>query len=210
MFSIDNPFWSAIGKFCDFIILNLLFVVCCIPIVTIGASSAALYTVTRKMINDEGSSAAKEFFKAFRSNFKQATIIWLILLPIGLLTLYEMYLITLIEFAAAEIMKYVFLALLIVWCMVVSWAFPMQSKFDNSVKNTLKNTLLLSGYHLLPWTVVITLLNIFPWVLIFTFPGFAFILVQLMGWIGFSAIAGLNTLMFEKLFQQHIDAREDM
>ena len=106
-------------------------------------------------------------------------------------------------------MKYVFLALLIVWCMVVSWAFPMQSKFDNSVKNTLKNTLLLSGYHLLPWTVVITLLNIFPWVLIFTFPGFAFILVQLMGWIGFSAIAGLNTLMFEKLFQQHIDARDE-
>ena len=210
MFNIDNPFWNMVGKFCDFIILNLLFVVCCIPIVTIGASSTALYTALRKLINDEGSTAFKEFFKAFRSNFKQATILWLILLPIGLLTLYEMYLLTLIEFAAVEIMKYVFLAILIIWCMIVSWVFPVQSKFDNPVKKTLKNTFLMSGYHLIPWTILITLLNMIPWLLIFTFPNFSYIMIQLMMWIGFSAIAGLNTLMFEKLFQQHIDAREDM
>ncbi len=209
MFKLDNPFWNAISKICDLVILNFVFAVSCIPLVTIGASVTALYTVLRKMVHDEGGGAAKEFVKAFRAIFKQATILWIILLPIGLVTLYEMYLITLVEIPALQIFRYVFFGLLAVWFMIVSWVFPVQSKFENPVLKTLKNGALMSMYHLLPWTLIIVVVNAAPWALLLSFPNFGFVLIQLLIWIGFVAIAGLNTMIFERLFQQHIDAREE-
>ena len=83
LFNYDNPVWRFIGKLGDLIILNVLWIVCSIPIFTIGASTTAVYYVTLKMVRDEEDSTIKSFFRSFKSNFKQATAIWLILLAAG-------------------------------------------------------------------------------------------------------------------------------
>ena len=83
LFNYDNPVWRFIGKFFDVMILNLLWVVCSIPIVTMGASTTAVYYVTMKLVRDEDGPTIRSFFKSFKENFKQATIIWLILMVIG-------------------------------------------------------------------------------------------------------------------------------
>lgn len=71
------------GRAADLMILNIVFIICCLPIVTIGASLTALHYVTLKMVRNEESYIVKSFFKSFKQNFKQATIINLIMLLFG-------------------------------------------------------------------------------------------------------------------------------
>ena len=70
LFNYDNPVWRFIGKLGDLIILNILWMITSIPIVTIGASTTALYYVTLKLVRDEDGYTIKSFFKSFRDNFK--------------------------------------------------------------------------------------------------------------------------------------------
>ena len=83
IFSLDSPLFSFLNKVADLILLNILTMICCLPIITIGASMTALHYVVLKMVRDEESYIVRSYFKSFRQNFKQATIIWLILLLVG-------------------------------------------------------------------------------------------------------------------------------
>ena len=78
LFDIDNPVIAFLSRLADLIGLNFLFLICCLPVFTIGAAWTALYYVTVKMVRKEESYIWKDFFKSFRENFKQATLIWLI------------------------------------------------------------------------------------------------------------------------------------
>ena len=91
IFNYDNPIWRFMGKFCDILILNVLWIVLSIPIVTIGASTTAVYYVTLKLVRDEEGPTIRSFFKSFKENFKQSTAIWLILLAAGALTGFDLY-----------------------------------------------------------------------------------------------------------------------
>ena len=79
----DNVIVRALNKICDMVCLNVLWLICCIPIITIGASTTALYTIMLKMVKNEEGYIFRGFFKAFKSNFKQSTIIWIILFLSG-------------------------------------------------------------------------------------------------------------------------------
>ena len=78
-FSMDNKFFQAMGRIADLLILNLVFLVCCIPVVTIGPALTALHYVTLKMARNEESYIIRSFFKSFKQNFRQGLIINLIL-----------------------------------------------------------------------------------------------------------------------------------
>ena len=87
MFQLDGKFFSALSRMADLVILNILFWACCLPVVTIGASITAMYAVTKKMAEDREGYIFKGFFIAFKENFRQSTIMWLILLvPIGIVS----------------------------------------------------------------------------------------------------------------------------
>ena len=78
MFSIDGKLWGFLSKMADLILVNIFFLIFCIPVVTIGASKAALFDVSRRIRRDEESSIFKNFFCSFRDNFKKVTIVWLL------------------------------------------------------------------------------------------------------------------------------------
>ena len=79
LFNMDNKFFTVMGRVADLIMLNVVFLICCLPIVTIGASLTALHYVTLKMARNEESYIIRSFFKSFKQNFKQATVINLII-----------------------------------------------------------------------------------------------------------------------------------
>ena len=79
-FDLDSPLMSALNKLADLISLNILVIICSLPVFTIGASMTALHYVVLKMVRNEEGYIIKSFFKSFKQNFRQATIIWLILL----------------------------------------------------------------------------------------------------------------------------------
>ena len=81
--NIDSPFYRTMGKIGDLLFANLLWLVCCLPIVTAGASTLGLFTVVNKMAAKEDYTVHTDFFKAFKRDFKQSTALWLVLLLAG-------------------------------------------------------------------------------------------------------------------------------
>ena len=83
LFRYDNKFFEALGKISNIVILNLLCILSCLPIITIGASATATYFIAMQIVKDEESYIIKEFIKRFKENFIISTKIWIIMMIIG-------------------------------------------------------------------------------------------------------------------------------
>ena len=77
LFDMDKPLMRGLSVVTDLIILNILTFICCLPVFTAGAAFTALYTIVIRIIRNEDGSVVKDYFRAFRSNFKKATLLWL-------------------------------------------------------------------------------------------------------------------------------------
>ena len=198
---IDNPIMRGMGRLADFIILDLLWVVCSIPIITIGASTTALYTVMLKLVKNEEGYIAKGFLKAFKENFKQSTIMWIIFLLISIVFVVDFASIKLMSDKIGGILQILFLfmgALLAAWMV---YAFALQARFVNTVKNTLKNAMILV-FAKLPFTVLIVLLTVGP--VLVTFLTVRTLVIGVMVWFfaGVSLVAWLNSYLLRFVFKK--------
>ena len=161
LFNYDNPVWRFIGKFWDVLVVNLLWIICSIPIVTIGASTTAMYYVTLRLVRDEDGYTIRSFFKSFKDNFKQATAIWLIFLVVGLILGFDLYFVlTMMAYSTLRtVMTTVFLALLFIWFAMFTFVFPLQSRFYNPVKKTIFNAFFMSIRHIF-YTIGIVVMDV--------------------------------------------------
>lgn len=203
----DNPIMRGMGRVADFIILNLLWIVCSIPIITIGASTTALYTVMLKLVKNEEGYIAKGFLKAFKENFKQSTIMWVIFLLLGILFVVDFVVIRLMPNIVGGILQmfFLFMGLLLIAWMV--YAFALQARFVNTVKNTLKNALILV-FAKLPFSVLIIIISIGP--VFATFLTFQTLMVGIMVWFfaGVSLVAWLNSFLLRIVFRKLEESEE--
>lgn len=133
-----------LGRAGDMMLLNILFIVCSLPVFTIGASLSALNYVCLKMKDDEEGYIWKSFFRSFKENFKQGTGMWLLMLLLGAVLLLEYQMLGGVSSQTAQILKVMIWAVAVLWYMILCWAFALQSRFYNSVKVTLQNAILLS------------------------------------------------------------------
>ena len=78
LFNVDGPVLQFVNKIVYSVYLNILWFLCCIPVITVGASTTALFYVTLKISKNEEGNITKAFFRSFRQNFRQGTLIWLI------------------------------------------------------------------------------------------------------------------------------------
>ena len=205
LFSLDSPLGQALSKFTDILILNLLFVLCSIPIITIGASYTALYSVTRRLVKDEEHHIVRSFFKAFKSNFRQATIIWLILLVFGCLLFAALYLTAQMEMVVPNRLL---LAVLCLYGVELSYVFPLLSQFGSGVVDHIRNALFL-GIARLPWTVLILLIDLCPVILMLTQAKLLFLVPPIMLLAGFGLTAFCNCFIFNHIFKRYIPPAED-
>jgi uncharacterized membrane protein YesL len=139
---------NFLNKVADIMILNIMFIIFSIPIVTMGASLTAAYYMGFKMVKDEETYITKGFWKSFKENFVQSTILWLIVLVIAgiLFCDYRIILYSGVEFA--QWMKMAVVVVTIVIAMGVSFIFPMQARYANTIKNTFKNAFLMALSHI--------------------------------------------------------------
>ena len=131
--------------------LNILWFFCCLPVVTAGASTTALFYVTLKMAKDEEGNVTKSFFQAFRQNFKKATVIWLILLGLGVVLALDGYVFYHMRYENAfwTVGTAVFLVALAAYAVVLMYIFPLLARFENTVRAMLFNSLMLGMRFLL-------------------------------------------------------------
>ena len=143
-FSMDGTLFRFLSKVADIMILNLLFILCCLPVVTIGAAVTALSYVTLKMKDQEEGYIWRSFFQSFKQNFGQATVIWLIMLVLGAVLGVDLWLTGAMQGNLQLLMRVCVGAGILVWLMVFLYVFPLQSRFYNTIGITMKNALLLA------------------------------------------------------------------
>lgn len=164
-FDPDSPLAQFLFRIMDLCIINVLMLICCIPIVTIGPAVAAAHKTTQDMVFDTGSGVAVPFFRAFKANFKQAIVVWLCsaALIAGLFGYY-----ILVGALASGVLKtilYVILAIFaIVALLILSFLYPMMTRYENKLIQHFRNAILLVLLHL-PRGLVMVAVSISPLVL---------------------------------------------
>lgn len=168
LFHMDSPIMRFLGGMTDLIALNLIWLICCIPLITIGPSTAAMYCVARRITRKEYPSVLQAFFREFRANFRTSLLVSLaLLLPAALAGAYLLAAVS-GGLDGLPLVKYLSCLAAAVIASACSYAYPLLALFDNSVGSTLKNALILplanpflaaavTGLNILP--VLLLLLN---------------------------------------------------
>ena len=210
IFNYDNPVWRFIGKLGDLMILNILWLICSIPIFTIGASTTAVYYVTIKLARDDDVYTRRNFFKSFKENFKQATAIWLLMLVTGIILGFDLYFF-LFVLTGSSIVRTVFTAaigaLTLIWLCIFSYVFPLQSRFYNPVKRTVFNAFFMSirhFFHTLGMLVLDGCLLVLGVFSIYYLPQITILAMM----FGFPLIAFVNSYILNPIFNRYIPEDE--
>ncbi|RLQ94024.1 YesL family protein [Falsibacillus albus] len=196
VFNVDGRIFSTLSKVFDLLILNILFLISCVPIVTIGASLTALYSVTLKMVRNEELFVAREFRSSFISNLKQSSIIWVAAL------LFFAALISIGHFVVPVNSLILFPLLLLATIILLSfmYVFPMIAKFKNSSFHILKNALFIC-LHSTAYSILLFIMTLFFLVVI---PIYIPKLLFIWLFLGFSVSAFLKSFLLEKVFNTYV------
>ena len=146
-----KKFFNRMDKLGDIFFLNLRVALCCIPIVTIGAAFTALYSVTNKMVDDKEGKVGKEYWKAFKSNFHEATIAWLINLVYILLMYVQFRYVSTANTQGANILMIVLGFEVILLCFELPLLFPMIARYENKPLNHIINSIVFSIANFGTW-----------------------------------------------------------
>lgn len=205
LFNPDNKFFTFMSRVADLMILNFICIICCLPIVTAGASITAMYYVTLKMARNEESYIVRGFFHSFRQNLKQGVIIHLIMLVVGALLAFDLYFTRMMQGQSGvyKVFGYLFMVGIAIYLMVFTYIYPVLSKFYNSVKNTFRNSFLMAIRHF-PYTLGMLVITALPIVLLFAVSqAFPYVLLFYL-LLGFSTISYIHSTMFVKIFDNYI------
>ena len=197
----SNAVVKFLNKATDIIVLNVLFILCCIPIVTIGASFTAMYTVTLRSIRYGDGYVARVFFYAFKKNFKQSTIAWVGILVIGaVLFLDYRFWDAVTDKTMGTMMKIMSLVIAFLVFMFVQWLFPLIAKMEDKLTRQIRNSILISIGCLAPYTLIIMGLSIgFGYLVYSTTLAMFFALI-----FGFALVAWIQSFFIYKAFSKFI------
>ena len=195
----DNIIVRALSKICDMVCLNILWLICSIPIITIGASTAALYTVMLKMVKNEEGYIFRGFFKAFKSNFKQSTIMWIVILLLGIVCWIDYRVAGVMPGMGGSIMRIIFLLLGFILLSVTIYIFPLTARYENTIRNTVRNALILTVGKL-PYTLLMVVVTVGSVITSLWNTATLMFAIPLWFLIGGSLIAWINSYILRRVF----------
>lgn len=207
LFTEDNKIFQFLSLMADLMILTVQWLVACIPVVTVGAATTALYSCAMKRYKEE-IRLFRDFWGTFRKNFAQATALWGVVVLMLLTVAVDIYLVFFTQLIPGTVVKLLMLMLAFVVAMIISYIFPLQSFFVNTVGRTLKNALLLAVMYL-PVSVVIVVINLIPFLVWLLLPELFYRIMLLWVFLSGGVIAYINGKMLRRIFERHITAPQD-
>lgn len=202
LFHYENPFIQFLVRVGDLMILNALFILCSLPVVTLGASLTAMHRVTQNMLFEQEEPIIKSFFRAFRQNFKQSTLAWLVELVVIVSLVCDVLLVMAYFDGGLAKAMYILVAVLAILVVgVFSYLMPLIARYENGMRQQVNNAVVLAIIKL-PKTVLLTLLNLLPVILLLiSVPVFV---QTLIFWviIGFAFVSFLTSSILKPVFQQ--------
>ena len=207
-FNIDSPLMQFLAKVADLMIINILTLICCIPIITVGPALTAAHYVCLKMVRNEDCYIVRSYFKSFKENFKQGLILGVILLICGGILLVDSIYFLGMGGTKGIVLTVLFYSVIASLACVVCYVFPFMAQFSNTVPGILKSAVYLAARNL-PSTILFVFLNGLPvWVRLLSNEVF---LRMLPLWICMApaAVAHICSLRFVKIFAPVIKSIEE-
>ena len=202
LFSLDNPLVQFLSQLCDLMIINILFLISCIPIFTVGAAICGMCKACQGIVMDDGRGIFNLYVSGFKSNFKQATKVWLVtLLIIASLVCYWLLAVNFCTGVLAYIIYAVMFLLGGISLCLLAYLFPLMVRYENSLREHLRNAGVLALTRLF-LTAILLVLNVVPFVLPFiSLTGYVKTLIV---WviIGFAFLCYMANLSIKPVFAQ--------
>lgn len=206
LFSLEGRLFQILSRITDLILLNVLWLITSLPVITIGASTTALYSVTLKMVRNEESYIAQSYLRSFRQNLRQSTAVWLGFLLAASVLYYDYYICGLIgEQASAHagsLLKNLIGILALFLAGGFCYLFPVLARFHNTSIGTVKNAFLMALAHL-PYTAALLLLLFAPVLLMLRYPALMIAGIFFYLFIGAALTALAASWLLRRVFDRY-------
>ena len=205
IFSLDGKLATFLNLLGDLIVLNILTLICCVPVITAGAAVSSMYQITLKMVRHElPDSIFTTYLRVFRGNLRQSTAIWLIGGGVSAFIAADIWLLGKVELSFGQTYQIVLFVLLNLILVLTLFALIVQGRFQNSLKNTVKNGVLFFMMHIVK-SLMVYLLPLVPFLLLFLSYRFLSVIVL----IGVSGPAYLSSFYLRRLFDSGVTSAQD-
>ncbi|HJC64516.1 MAG TPA: DUF624 domain-containing protein [Candidatus Blautia merdavium] len=202
--SLFNIIFNKLG---DIIIANLLFILCSIPLITIGPALTALYHCTLRSIKGNNPGTVKTFFRAFKESFRQSVLVWILFLVILAVLVLNIRFLLSQDSSASQMLVYLSMAVTAFAVIGFLYIFPVIAAFSNSLKNLLRNSYIFAFMHF-PSTILIAVVTILP--MYMTYQDLALLPLYAFCWFffGFGLTAEINSRLFYRMFKPYLEKEE--
>lgn len=200
LFNLDSGVMGALSKLADVAIVSILWIVFSLPVVTIGASTTALYYTSVKVIRRGRNYVWRSFWQSFKDNFKDATIMWVFILVFSGLLGFNVWLTMQMTGTFGAILRGVYLLMAVLLLIAGIYIFPVLSRFSMNKRSIIKMAFLLSIKHL-PFTIIMAVIVVGMSVLSF--------LIPILVFISPAVTALLCSLLMERILKLYIQSSGD-
>ena len=197
-FKYDNPVFEYLNMAAQYIALNLIFVACCITVITAGPAFAALSQVTMREARDEHGYIIKGYFRAFKEMFVQAGLTFLLIgamFAVGAYAGIFWFTLDTTFGTAAAVISAIFCVILL---NIGLYVFPLMARFDNNFWQTLKNAFFMSCIHAKTTMILLLILAAVVSVVCLFEPMRIFMVV-----VGFSFYGYCVSFIYNRLFKEY-------
>ena len=196
--TLANPVLDFINTLCNFVVLNLVFLISCLPVITIGTALSSLYYVTLREARGEYGYLVRTYIKEFRKNLKSGTAAFAVLFVIGAVILFNLAFWFNLGGIPAAVITGLMAVGAIVWLFTFTYTFPLIARFNNSTKQTLIN-----AFCLMMSNVKATLALLLIYVMVLFLCVFLAPMTLMMVLFGFAFIAYCQSFVFKKVFEPY-------
>lgn len=206
LFNLNSPWVQRFAMFTNLVVLNLLWLICCIPVFTIGAATSAMYHTIFLYHSKEDDAILRPFFRGFQANFKQATLLFLPMLVALALVVFDIVYLTSYGKGTAVLFLLILLALFLTGTII--HMLPLIARFDMNAKALLRTAFSLCVLHL-PATITVIALGIVPVFLLIFYPDLFLRFGAAWAGIWFSGIAYFFGKALLKIWRKHMPPEPD-
>lgn len=193
-----NPVLDFINTLCNYVALNLVFLISCLPVITIGTALASLYNVTLREARGEYGYLVRTYFREFKNNLIHGTKAFAILFLIGAALIFNLGFWHGMGTLPASVITGLLLVALMAWLLTFTYTFPLIARFENTTKQTLKN-----AFCLMMSNVKYTFALILIYITVVCFCVFLPPMKVLMVLFGFAFVAYCQSFIFIKIFEPY-------
>lgn len=198
----DSSFMGRVNTLCDLILLNLFFLISCLPIVTIGAAVSAMSHVTMKVVRNEEGGVWRTYWGSFRTSFKQATLVWLIFLALCAMLLVDFQVLPLMVPDFYPVPRAMVVIVFLVGVCVLLYLLPAISHFQYTFRQAIRNAALMVVAHFPSTVLLLALHGLLP--LVCLLPQVPFMYAACLFLVfGFSALSLLSSYILNRIFARY-------